>query len=136
MIGLILVCHGNLAEALLASAREIVGDIEAVVCITNATKSPDVVRKEIADAVHSLDTSNGVLIMADLFGSSCWRCSIETARAESGVPIAVITGVNLGMLLSFSQKRAKLDFVTLASTMVEDGKRGIAPPAFFPEIKA
>ncbi|HNZ38851.1 MAG TPA: hypothetical protein PKN69_04915, partial [Candidatus Latescibacteria bacterium] len=85
---------------------------------------------EIIHAASENAGLSGVLVMADLFGSSCWRCAMEAARVGTGVPMAVVTGVNLGMLLSFSQKRDSMDFPTLASTMTEDGRRGINGPVF------
>lgn len=133
MIGAVVVCHGNLSEALLRSAEEITGQIPTVACISNIGKSPEVVRAEIARAVGGMQDAAGVLIMADLFGSSCWRCAMEAARQSDGVPLAVVTGVNLGMLLSFSQKRDKLGFRELATAIAEDGKRGINGPVFSPE---
>jgi len=133
MIRAVLVCHGELSAALLTSAEEIVGHIPEVICISNRGKSPEIVRQEIIHAASENAGLSGVLVMADLFGSSCWRCAMEAARVGTGVPVAVVTGVNLGMLLSFSQKRDNMDFPTLASTMAEDGRRGINGPVFSSE---
>lgn len=132
MIGLILICHGDLAEALLRTAEEIAGPIEGVCCISNHGKSPAVVREETERALARFDGGDGVLIMADLFGSSCWRCGFEelVVRPNDRDRIAVIAGVNLGMLLSFSQKRKTLGFRELAATLVEDGRRGISGSTF------
>ena len=75
--------------------------------------------------------------MADLFGSSCWRCGFEEllGRPSADDAVAVIAGVNLGMLLSFSQKRAMMGFRELATALVEDGRRGISGPTFPSEVR-
>ena len=137
MIGLILICHGDFAQALLRTAEEIAGPIEGVCCISNQGKSPAVVREETERALARFDESDGVVIMADLFGSSCWRCGFEEliVRPSDRDRIAVIAGVNLGVLLSFSQKRGTLGFKELATTLVEDGRRGISGPTFSSEVR-
>jgi len=137
MIGLILICHGKLAETFLKTAEEIVGPIEGVRCISNHGKSLAVVREETERALEGFVGAEGVLIMADLFGSSCWRCGlgellVKPSRTDT---VAVITGVNLGMLLSFSQKRNTMGFRDLTAALVEDGRRGISGPTFSSEVR-
>ena len=129
MIGLLLVCHGQLAESLLGAVDGIVGPQDDVVAITNEGKAPEVVRSEIAEILQSFAGHEGVIVMADLLGSSCWRNGLECLK-EPPTPIAVISGVNLGMLLSFTQKRATLSFSELAEVMANDGKRAISGPRF------
>ena len=137
MIGLVLICHGNLAATFLKTAEGIVGPIEGVRCVSNERKSPAIVKEEVQRALASFDGAEGVLIMADLFGSSCWRCGSEELFVGPGNEdaVAVIAGVNLGMLLSFSQKRSILGFKELATALVEDGRRGISGPTFSSEVR-
>jgi len=137
MIGLVLICHGSLAETLLKTAEEIVGPIEDVRCVSNKGKSPEVVAEEVEKAVAGFAHADGVLIMADLFGSSCWRSGLQEMHVGTNttIPLAVLAGVNLGMLLSFSQKRNALGFRELAATMIEDGRRGISGPKFSAEVR-
>ena len=137
MIGLILICHGDLAATFLGTAEQIAGPIEGVYCVSNYGKSPAVVREETERALARFDEGDSVLIMADLFGSSCWRCGFEEliVRPSDHDRVAVIAGVNLGMLLSFSQKRKTLDFKELATALVEDGRRGISGPTFSSEVR-
>jgi len=137
MIGLVLICHGDLAQTFLRTAEEIVGPIEGVVCISNKGKSPAVVRAEVDRALAGFAGAEGVLIMADLFGSSCWRCGFEELYGPTGRDdtVAVIAGVNLGMLLSFTQKRHTLCFRELATVLAGDGRRGISGPTFASETR-
>ena len=70
MIGLVLICHGDLGESLVRTAETIVGPIEGTRVISNRGKSPEVVESELNEAMASFDDPAGVLIMVDLFGSS------------------------------------------------------------------
>lgn len=135
MIGLILICHGDLADSLLRTAEGIVGPIAGVETVSNDGKSPEVVRQEVRDAMSSFDKPSGILIMVDLYGSSCWRSGVRIAaqQASPSLPVAVISGINLGTVLSFSQKRDILPFGRLAAAMAEDARRGIHGPRPFPE---
>jgi len=133
MIGLILVCHGDLARTLVETAEEIVGPIEGVRTISNQGKAPEIADRELAEAIAAFEDVDGILVMVDLFGSSCWRCSVANARRLRGArpPVALVSGINLGALLSFSQKRHTLGFRELAEAMVKDACRGVNGPLFF-----
>ena len=128
MIALILICHGDLASAMLGAAERIVGPQDGITAVSNDGKAPEVFREDIRQTIESAG-SEGVLIMADLLGSSCWRAGLETLR-DAPTPVAVVSGLNLGMLLSFTQKRATLSFSELAEMLANDGKRAINGPRF------
>ena len=134
MIGLILICHGNLGAELLRTAEGIVGSIEGVRTISNVGIAPETVTERLREAIDSFDDPSGILLMVDLFGSSCWRvamtCTASTPK-DSTVPIAVLSGMNLGTVLSFSQKRQTMQFRELAEAMATDAQRGIIGPKFF-----
>lgn len=135
MIGLILICHGDLGESLVRTAESIVGPIEGTRIVSNRGKSPDVVERELNEAMASFEDPAGVLIMVDLFGSSCWRCGVTNAvesNRRDDVAVAIVSGVNLGTVLSFNQKRDTMPFRELAEAMATDAKRGINGPKFFP----
>jgi mannose/fructose-specific phosphotransferase system component IIA len=134
MIGLILLCHGSLADSIAETAQSIVGPVEGMLALTNSGKSQDVVRGEIDGALSSLSDCEGVLVMVDLFGSSCWCHAVRRAgqRPPDDHPIAVIGGINLGAVLSFSRKRDTHDLQSLAEALAGDTMRGIAGPEFGP----
>jgi len=132
MIGLLLICHGDLAAAMADVVTQFVGSVEGIRTVTNKGRAPEVVRDLVAQALEELDEAEGVIIMTDLLGSSCWRNGLERLR-DCPTPVAVISGMNLGMVLSFTQKRDKLPFRELAETLVTDAKRGIGGPVFSKE---
>lgn len=134
MIGLVLICHGNLGAELLQTAESIVGPIEDVRTISNVGLAPEVVTEHLREAISSFENPSGIFLMVDLFGSSCWRVAMTSAVSmptTSDVPVAVLSGMNLGTVLSFSQKRQTMAFTELAEAMVNDAQRGIVGPKFF-----
>jgi|SaaInl4_150m_RNA_FD_contig_31_1653518_length_1063_multi_4_in_0_out_0_2 mannose PTS system EIIA component len=134
MTALILLSHGDLSAALLRTAEGIVGPIENARAISNSGKSPETIAEDVREAVASFDEASGVMIMVDLFGSSCWRCGVTGGAGvpdDLNLPCAVISGVNLGAVLSFSQKRDTMPLQELAETMANDARRGISSPKYF-----
>lgn len=134
MIGLILICHGNLGAELLSTAEGIVGPIDHARTISNSGLAPDSVNERVRREIESFNAPSGVLLMADLFGSSCWRVAMLCAASigeDATFPIAVVSGMNLGTLLSFSQKRDSMGFDELAEAMSHDARRGVVGPKFF-----
>ena len=129
MIGLLLICHGGLAQAFLEAATRIVGDVECAYVVTNDGKTPAGVEDEVRAALASMSETEGIVIMTDLVGSSCWRAGMARLR-DPGLQASVFSGVNLGMVLSFCQKRKTMDFRQLSEAMAEDGRRGITGPTF------
>ncbi len=134
MIGLVLICHGNLGAELLRTAEGIVGSIDNVRTISNVGLAPEVVTEHLREAIDSFENPSGVLLMVDLFGSSCWRVAMSCAASmpsDGDVPVAVLSGMNLGTVLSFSQKRQTMPFRLLVEAMATDAQRGIVGPKFF-----
>jgi PTS system mannose-specific IIA component len=134
MIGLVLICHGNLGAELLRTAEGIVGSIEDTRAISNIGIAPEVVTEHLRHAINSFENPSGILLMVDLFVSSCWRDAMTCAASmptNSNVPVAVLSGMNLGTVLSFSQKRQTMPFRELVEAMVTDAQRGIVGPKFF-----
>lgn len=124
MIGVVLATHGKVAPALLEAAEAIVGPIDHVAALSlQAGVNPDEMRDRVADAVRTVDEGDGVLVLCDMFGGTpsnvCLSC-------EAGVPIEVITGVNLPMLLKLSSTRASgLPLEDVAAQLALYGQRHI-----------
>lgn len=97
MIGIIIVSHGNFAEGMVSAAKMIYGDAaKQVVAIgLKMEESSEDFQIKIEEAIKSVDTGEGVVILADLLGGT--PCNKAAAFASDKVQI--VTGVNLGMLL-------------------------------------
>ena len=103
MIGLILVTHGKLAEEFVHAMQHVVGrqDAVATVCI-GPNDDMEARRREIADAIKTVDAGNGVIILTDLFGGT--PSNLAISLMESG-KVEVIAGINLPMLIRLAKAR-------------------------------
>ncbi|HBA87444.1 MAG TPA: PTS sugar transporter [Geobacter sp.] len=123
MIGLLVVAHAGVAKELMAAAEMIVGSLELAeaVGITPDASATEVM-ESIKDAVARVST-DGAIIMTDMFGGTPSNMSLsflEEGRVE------VLTGVNLPMLIRFTQERGRCTVGDLALKLKESGKEGIS----------
>ena len=95
MVGLVVAAHGRLAEELVATAEQIVGPLIGVKTVgIEPGSTPEVIRQKMRDAVHDLDSGEGVLVLADLFGGTPCKESLMLVQREH---LEVLAGVNLPM---------------------------------------
>jgi len=124
-VAVLVVGIGNVPRELLAAAEQILGplpDIEAV-CFT-PTKTSDVVYHRMREHVDALDRGGGVLIIADLCGSTLANAGYRLAEERENCE--VLCGANLPMLMRlFSVDRNSLDACALGEALAETGRRGI-----------
>ena len=91
----VVVSHAAVAQALVAAVDAIAGLGDALVPVSNEGCDGESLRQRIATA---LGDGNAVLFV-DLPGGSCLTNAVRIARDHPG--LAVVTGVNLAMLLEF-----------------------------------
>ena len=104
MVGLLIASHGRLAEELISTAKQIVGELSGVgSCSVEPGTSPDELRAKMKESISALDTGEGVLVFADLIGGSPCTQSLLLCKQTH---IEVLTGVNLPMLLKALAMRA------------------------------
>ena len=102
MIGVIVTGHGNFATGLTSSVKLIAGSPENYVPVDfTQDKSTDDLERELREAIDLLKAScSGILIFTDLVGGSPFKVSAElSVELKDSVPIAVLSGTNLGMLV-------------------------------------
>ena len=103
MVGLVVASHGRLAEELVATAQQIVGELPQVAtCTIDPACAPDDIRGRIREAVKQVDQGQGVIVFADLIGGTACTQSLSLCRQAN---MEVVTGVNLPMLLKASSLR-------------------------------
>jgi len=97
-VGVVLVCHGGLGEALVAAAERIVGRVEGVrtVSIDSAPEEVSPAREAIQRAIQDVRSPAGVLVLTDMFGGT--PSNLSLAFLDEG-RVEVVTGVNLPMLI-------------------------------------
>jgi mannose/fructose-specific phosphotransferase system component IIA len=91
----VIVSHAAVAEALVAAVRAITGVEGALIAVSNEGCDQDALRARLDQAT----ASQPAILFVDLPGGSCLTSSLRFARGRA--ELAVVTGVNLAMLLDF-----------------------------------
>jgi len=122
MIRAVIICHGNLATELLATARCVLGELKDVFSFSNENLSIESLYTHIAESVP-LNEAAEYLFMVDVRGGNCWRVAKMLNRQYS--KSRVISGVNLPMLISYLTKRNQVGLNELAEVVENDARKGI-----------
>jgi PTS system mannose-specific IIA component len=125
MIGILIVTHRQLAEALLSASDLILGHMEKVVAVSlDPSAKPDELRHQIAEGLAKLNGTDGVLILTDMFGGTPSNLSLSFLKEGQ---IEVISGVNLPMLIKVNQLRQGQyeNLREMALTLQQSGQQGI-----------
>ncbi len=98
MIGVLIMSHGAIGEALLSSAEQILGERRARVAALGVSRSddPDQVLERARAILARLDEGAGVLVLTDMFGAT--PCNIAARLLEDG-RVEGVAGVSLPMLV-------------------------------------
>ncbi len=125
MIGIVIVTHSQLGDALIEAAEFIIGKRpEALVSVSiDLNESAEVLRGKIATGIKKVKSKEGVLILTDMFGGT--PSNLSYSFLEEG-QIEVISGVNLPILIQAANTRAKLDLTKLAVKLEAFGKKSIS----------
>ena len=122
MIGLVLVCHGDMGSELVKAVEMIVGKLGAARTVSVKQESaPETLRDEIEDAIKKVDKKRGVMVFTDMFGGT----PSNIALAFLGANVEVVTGVNLSMLIKFANHRDDKALPELARLVQEAGQKSI-----------
>ena len=98
MIGVLIVTHGSIGEALLASATQILGTPPQQVATLSVWRQddPDDLVLRARELLEGLDAGDGVLVLTDIFGAT--PGNVVSRLLEDG-RIEGVSGVSLPMLL-------------------------------------
>jgi PTS system mannose-specific IIA component len=125
LIGIVVVTHGQLARELVAAAEMIIGDIPNVTSVSMGwQESPEDAEREIAAAIHRVDSGKGTVVLTDMFGGTPTNLSL--AFLEKG-RVEVVTGVNLPMLIRLASLREEEegDLRAVAAQAMREAKESV-----------
>ena len=122
-VGLLLVCHNNIGNALIDTALSLMETIPLEIRVVNVYRdsAPEYIVELAKDAVEQMDAGEGVLILTDLFGATP---SNIAAKLYVEHRVAIIAGLNLPMLIR-TLNYPMLDLDLLAEKAYTGGKDGI-----------
>ena len=122
MIGIVIVAHGGLAQEYLAAMKHVVGPQRGVRAVsTKSTDDRDLKENEICNAANEVDTGDGVIIVADMFGASPSNLSLAACKLAKR---RILYGMNLPMLIKLAKSR-HLDVSDAVSRATEAGRKYI-----------
>ncbi len=126
MIGIVIVTHSQLGEALIGAAEFIIGNRpEAIESVSiDLSENAEKLRAKIARRIKKVEGQEGILILTDMFGGT--PSNLSYSFLEEG-HIEVLSGVNLPILIqaaNLRDKNMKLD--ELAANLEVFGKKSIS----------
>lgn len=124
MIGLLLLTHGGVAEELVSAAKKIVkdpGNLSAIAIEWD--QGVEEARTRVSTAILELDQGQGVIVATDMFGGT--PTNIALTFLERG-RVEVVTGINLPMVIKFTNLPHDVDLSTAARTLADRGRASIS----------
>lgn len=123
MVGILVISHGRLAEALISSVEFLVGNLNRVkgICIGPKERKEEI-KEKIRKGICEVDDGEGVVILTDIFGGTPTNLSLSIS---DGKKVEVVTGVNLPMLLTLSSYRKGRSLSEIGKLVKKSGRRSI-----------
>ena len=125
MIGIVIVTHSELGEALIGAAEFIIGSrpesIESV--SIDLSENAEKLRSKIDRGIKKVMGKEGVIILTDMFGGT--PSNLSYSFLEEG-HIEVLSGVNLPILIQAVNMRNKMELDQLAANLEAFGKKSIS----------
>ena len=98
MIGILIVAHGAVGEALIHSASHVLGKRPLRVRQVGITvhDDPEAMLPQAQDLVQQLDEGDGVLVLTDIYGATPGNIALRLLKPGK---VEGVAGVNLPMLI-------------------------------------
>ncbi len=105
MLGIVLVAHNDLAEAIKTVAEHVAGPLPDLLCVSVKPEDDiELKRNEIAQKIKISDKGKGVVLLTDMFGGTPSNLAISLMQEGK---IEVISGMNVPMLIKLIRMRKK-----------------------------
>jgi PTS system ascorbate-specific IIA component len=122
-VGIVIVTHGKTGQSLIEEANFVLGqDLNDIFFVT-FKRSEDINSNvsQIRSSIEKADAGDGVVVLTDLMGASPANLVADVLEEYKAV---MVTGVNLGMLVSVLNYRNKT-LELAARKAVEAGRRSV-----------
>ncbi len=127
MMQALIVCHGQLGQALVAALAGIFGPLDGVEALSNDGLSAEALTTAVSEQVECM--GGGGVIFTDYFGGSCAAACLSQLASRPGLHL--VSGVNLPALIYYLSHRDELEAEALLRGIVHRGQnsvRELAPP--------
>jgi len=123
MIGVLIIAHGTLGEALVQAVTHVLGTKppQFGVFAVSASDDPLLLLPKARAALETYDSGDGALVFSDLYGAT--PCNLAIKLAQPG-RVEVVSGVNLPMLVRAFTYRTK-GMETLVRKAISGGCEGV-----------
>ncbi|MCE2575711.1 PTS sugar transporter subunit IIA [Komagataeibacter sp. FNDCR2] len=130
MIGLVFVMHGILGETLKGELEHVVGP-QAQATVFNVTPAavPGSCRCALLEAIESVDSGEGVILLTDMFGSTPSNVALSALKNDR---VEVLAGVNMPMLVKLAQMRGHASMQDCLTGAEAAGRRYISVASHLP----
>lgn len=121
MKGILLISHGEMAKGMANSAGLFFGDDVPqmdFLCLS-VGDSPEEFGERICQKVNELDSGDGVVILADLYGGTPCNQAIQHLNDK----LDLISGMNFALLVQLLSERTCIE--PEISSLIEAGRNGI-----------
>ncbi|MDX1514779.1 MAG: PTS fructose transporter subunit IIA [Gammaproteobacteria bacterium] len=122
-VGLLIITHEGIADAILDTAVNIFGKCPLAVAVLPTARDcdTDVLRQRVTEKVDELDQGDGVLVLLDIYGSTPSNVACSVVDQDR---VRVISGINLPMLVRVFNY-CDLTLPELAEKALSGGRDGV-----------
>ncbi len=128
MLKVIVISHGPLAEALIASARMVYGELAHTSHVSlSEAGGIEAFKQDFAAELRRVSAeADGVLVLCDLLCGTPYNVACRHAfDPNTALPMAVVTGVNFPMLLMSADLLDGVDVQHVAQELATQGEETI-----------
>lgn len=125
MVGILLVTHNGLGDSMLNCVQHVLGSVpeNVMVLAIHASDDPQHKEQEGKAVINHLDRGEGVLLLADMYGSTPSNIGRRLCQLPN---VAGVAGLNLPMLLRVVYHQ-NMPLQELAAVALEGGRTCIVP---------
>lgn len=123
-VGILLLTHESMGDAMIATARRILGRIPLALDAQSIPPGSDVelALRETASRVRKLDSGDGVLVLVDVYGAT--PSNIAEKLPALGLDVRRVAGLSLPMLLR-ALNYSEQNLAELAQTAANGARAGV-----------
>jgi PTS system mannose-specific IIA component len=124
LVGALVVTHGQLGQELLAAAEMIIGEVSHMAAVSVGWRvDVSESKKDIEQAIKSVDQGKGVIILTDTFGGTPSNIALSFLKKGE---LEIVTGVNLPMVIKLANQTGQETVQELAVAVKEQGQKHIS----------